>query len=187
MFIAQRKRAENIAEYILYLWQLEDLLRALQFSPEAIWSQLVEKQTSLAREQQQQVFMWYMELASLLKEEGKIEHGHLNHTLHLISDMNDMHSELLALPAGEHYRKVWSRVENELPRLKSVFNNMNVTDIEICFRALYAVMLYRIKGEQDKHYGYINDVITLISPLIAVLADTYMKSERGEVDIYRDL
>ncbi|MBO7213654.1 MAG: DUF4924 family protein, partial [Rikenellaceae bacterium] len=69
MFIAQKKRAENIAEYILYLWQLEDLLRALQFSPEAIWSQLVEKQTSLAPEQQQQVFMWYMELASLLKEE----------------------------------------------------------------------------------------------------------------------
>ena len=33
MYIAQSKRKENIAEYILYLWQLEDLLRALQFSP----------------------------------------------------------------------------------------------------------------------------------------------------------
>ena len=33
MDIAQAKRRENIAEYILYLWQLEDLLRALQFSP----------------------------------------------------------------------------------------------------------------------------------------------------------
>ena len=41
MDIAQAKRKENIAEYILYLWQLEDLLRALQFSPEAIYSQLV--------------------------------------------------------------------------------------------------------------------------------------------------
>jgi len=38
MDIAQAKRKENIAEYILYLWQLEDLLRALQFSPEAIYS-----------------------------------------------------------------------------------------------------------------------------------------------------
>lgn len=41
MDIAQRLRKENISEYILYLWQLEDLLRALQFSPEAIYSQLV--------------------------------------------------------------------------------------------------------------------------------------------------
>ncbi|MFQ9211139.1 MAG: DUF4924 family protein, partial [Alistipes finegoldii] len=41
MDIAQAKRRENIAEYILYLWQLEDLLRALQFSPEAIFSTLI--------------------------------------------------------------------------------------------------------------------------------------------------
>ena len=41
MDIALAKRRENIAEYILYLWQIEDLLRALQFSPEAIYSQLI--------------------------------------------------------------------------------------------------------------------------------------------------
>ena len=28
MIIAQQKRRENIAEYLLYLWQVEDLLRA---------------------------------------------------------------------------------------------------------------------------------------------------------------
>ena len=28
MIIAQQKRKENIAEYLLYLWQVEDLLRA---------------------------------------------------------------------------------------------------------------------------------------------------------------
>ena len=33
MDIAKAKRKENIPEYILYLWQLEDLLPALHFSP----------------------------------------------------------------------------------------------------------------------------------------------------------
>ena len=42
MYTAQKTRKENIAEYILYLWQLEDLLRALQFSPEAIYAKLVK-------------------------------------------------------------------------------------------------------------------------------------------------
>ena len=51
MLIALQKRKENIAEYILYLWQVEDLLRALQFSPEAIYSTLVAK-TEGADEQQ---------------------------------------------------------------------------------------------------------------------------------------
>ena len=51
MDIAKTKRRENIAEYILYLWQLEDLLRALQFSPEAIFSTLIAPRKDIADEQ----------------------------------------------------------------------------------------------------------------------------------------
>ena len=105
MYIAQKKRKENIAEYILYLWQLEDLLRALQFSPEAIYSQLVAK-SALDDASRQQVFFWYMDIVNLLRQEGKESSGHLEHTLHLIADLNDLHERLLVLPAGEKYRKV---------------------------------------------------------------------------------
>jgi hypothetical protein len=57
MYIAQQKRRENIAEYILYLWQLEDLLRALRFSPEAIYKALVEPNDCSEQEKQQNC-MW---------------------------------------------------------------------------------------------------------------------------------
>ena len=100
MYIAQSKRKENIAEYILYLWQLEDLLRALQFSPEAVYSQLVQKQERLSEQQKQQALVWYMELAGLLREEGKEQSGHLEHTMHLIADLDNLHRQLLTLPAG---------------------------------------------------------------------------------------
>ena len=66
MYIAQQKRRENIAEYILYLWQLEDLLRALKFSPEAIYTSLVQN-SDYDEQTKQQVFMWYMSLAGLLQ------------------------------------------------------------------------------------------------------------------------
>ena len=56
MDIALSKRKENIAEYILYLWQLEDLLRALQFSPEAIYSTLIAPRKELD-EQQKSAFL----------------------------------------------------------------------------------------------------------------------------------
>ena len=65
MDIAQQKRKENIAEYILYLWQLEDLLRALQFSPEAIYSTLV-KPRKLDSQNEQMLLAWYMDIANLL-------------------------------------------------------------------------------------------------------------------------
>ena len=90
MDIAQAKRKENIAEYILYLWQIEDMLRALQFSPEAIYSQFVAPR-ELTEEQKNVLFMWYMDIVALLREEEKEQSGHLNNTLHLIADMHNLH------------------------------------------------------------------------------------------------
>ena len=71
MDIAVAKRKENIAEYILYLWQLEDLLRAMQFSPEAIYATLIAPRKDLSEEQKPSFLIWYMDIANLLREEGK--------------------------------------------------------------------------------------------------------------------
>lgn len=182
MYIAQKKRKENIAEYILYLWQLEDLLRALQFSPEAIYSQLVAK-SALDDASRQQVFFWYMDIVNLLRKEGKEESGHLEHTLHLIADLNDLHMRLLSLPVGEKYRKVFAALAPEMPALRVKLGKTDVSDIELCFRALYAVVLYRIKGDNSHEEG-IRNVIDLISPVIAELASVYRQVERGEIDLY---
>ena len=182
MYIAKKKRKENIAEYILYLWQLEDLLRALQFSPEAIYSQLVAK-SALDDASRQQVFFWYMDIVNLLRKEGKEESGHLEHTLHLIADLNDLHMRLLSLPVGEKYRKVFAALAPEMPALRVKLGKTDVSDIELCFRALYAVVLYRIKGDKSHEEG-IRNVIGLISPVIAELASVYRQVERGEIDLY---
>ena len=183
MDIAKAKRRENIAEYILYLWQLEDLLRALQFSPEAIFSTLIAPRKDIAEEQKHLFLMWYLDLANLLQQEGKEEKGHLDHTLHLINDMNDLHLQLMKLPVGERYRQTFAKLEPELPRLRSVLGR-NTNDIELCFRALYAAMLYRLKGEGTK--SAVSDTLEYISPVIAQLADMYGKVERGEIDLFKE-
>ena len=165
MDIAQTKRRENIAEYILYLWQLEDLLRALQFSPEAIYSQLVAPRD--------------------IPEEGKEQIGHLDHTLHLIGDLHNLHLQLMELPVGAHYRTTFAQLAPELPRLRLVLGKeaAEMSDTELSFRALYAAMLYRIKGEGEK--SPVGDVIALISPVIGELAALYGKVERGEIDLFK--
>ena len=177
MYIAQRKRKENIAEYILYLWQLEDLLRALQFSPEAIYSQLVQK-SELDEAKKQEVFFWYMDLVNLLRKEGKEENGHLEHTLHLIADLDNLHKQLLTLPVGEKYRALYAAVAPEIPTLKSKLGKQDISDVELFFRALYAVMLYRIKGDRSKEND-IRNVIGLISPAVSELATVFHALERG--------
>lgn len=183
MLIAQHKRRENIAEYILYLWQLEDLLRALQFSPEAIYSQLVAP-NDVDEEQKQAIFLWYMDIVALLRKEGKEESGHLDHTLHLIADMHNLHLQLLSLPVGERYRSLLVRLTPEMPRLRVLFGKDDINDTELCFRALYAVMLYRIRGNGGERA--IADTLEVISPVIAELASVYGKVERGDIDLFKE-
>ena len=185
MDIAQSKRKENIAEYILYLWQLEDLLRALQFSPEAIYSQLVAPR-EIDEEQKHIYLLWYMDIVNLLRKEGKEESGHLDHTLHLIADMHNLHLQLMHHPIGEHYRKTFAALMPQLPRLRQMVQKEEISDTEIAFRALYATMLYRIKGG-DKGGEAIKDTIELISPVVGELAAMYGKVERGEVDLFKDM
>ena len=183
MDIAQVKRHDNIAEYILYLWQLEDLLRALQFSPEAIYSQMIAPRKELSEKQKTEFLMWYMDLANLLQQEGKMEKGHLEHTLHLIHDLHDLHLQLMKLPIGAHYRQTVAHLEPELPRLRAILGNPGMSDTELCFRALYAAMLYHIKREKD---NAVKDTLEFISPVIAELAALHGKVERGEIDLFKD-
>ena len=43
MIIAQKKKKENIAEYILYMWQVEDLIRAYKFSIDEIEQNVISR------------------------------------------------------------------------------------------------------------------------------------------------
>lgn len=199
MLTAKQKRRENIAEYILYLWQLEDMLRALELSPEKIYSTLVESHTELDQEQKQALFFWYMDMVNLLRTEGKEKAGHLEHTMHLVADLDDLHRHLLRSPIGKEqgYDKAFAALAPELPRLKAAMAGNSdmaaagISDMEACFRALYLAMLYRLKGAGERsetpEQRYVRDVLEVVSPVVARLAAIHGAAERGELDLYKDM
>ena len=43
MIIAQQKRKENIAEYLLYMWQVEDMIRANQLDIDKINDNIISR------------------------------------------------------------------------------------------------------------------------------------------------
>ena len=75
------------------------------------------------------------------------------------------------------------RLAAELPRLRTILDNDDISDTELCFRALYAAMLYRIKGGGERA---IEDTLAVISPAIGELAAMYGKVERGEINLFED-
>lgn len=184
MYIAKRKRRENIAEYILYIWQLEDLIRAMGFDMQR-FSKLILDPQSLSDQERQSAMFWYEDIANLLISEGKRERGHMSHIDHLLADLHDLHLRLLSSPIGAEYAARFSELEPHMVKLRSSLKVAEGrSDTEIMFVALYSVVLLRLKrAEESRH---ITDVMEVVSPVVASLADHYRRVELGEIDLFKE-
>ena len=66
MYIASQKRKENIAEYLLYMWQIEDLIRANDLDLDKIKSNVIDKY-QLSEPQIKEMTEWYESLIDMMR------------------------------------------------------------------------------------------------------------------------
>ena len=97
MFIANKLRKENIAEYLLYMWQVEDIIRANQWDIEKIKTNVIN-QFEVSSEQKQELIQWYEELIDMMYHENVKERGHLQINNNVIIQLSDLHNLLIASP-----------------------------------------------------------------------------------------
>ena len=146
MLIAQHKKKENIAEYLLYMWQVEEILRACKFDMEVVRRCIVDKfyqPEPIKRE----IGYWYENLVEMAIKEQIQEKGHLQINKNLISDLTRLHRELLKSPAGSAYVSVYYQTLPYIVELRSK-GDKDVSEIETCFTALYGVLMLKMRGEE---------------------------------------
>ena len=97
MFIASQKRKENIAEYLLYMWQIEDIIRANNLDIESIRKNVIDR-FGLSDEQRQQLTEWYESLIDMMRREGVEKSGHLQMNTNMLSQLVELHNALLRDP-----------------------------------------------------------------------------------------
>jgi hypothetical protein len=164
MLIAKKKRKENIAEYILYMWQIEDLLRALNFDKNLIFRTLVAP-LDLPDDKKREVMYWYCGIIDLLKEEGKETVGHNYHSLYVINDLDNLHLSLLK--EDSKYNSLFDAAKDDIELFKEK-SSKKTSDIEIAFDALYAKLLLKMKHEQIS--GETSAAFDRITAVIAYLS-----------------
>lgn len=76
MIIAQAKRKENIAEYLLYMWQVEDTIRAYHFDIDEIDKNIISR-FQVDDETKAKIKDWYENLIKMMELEHVKEKGHL--------------------------------------------------------------------------------------------------------------
>lgn len=121
-----RSKKDNIAEYILYLWQIEDYLRAFPQNAEATPE--------------------LHELNEMMHREGIMDGGHLALANNALSELEDLHSQILNEDAM--YRAAIMRLQPSLNLLKAKTDRPTMSDIEACLVLLYQIMLLRLQKKE---------------------------------------
>ena len=178
MFIAQELRKKNIAEYLLYMWHIEDLIRAYKYSLTNIRSQYINK-FDYTTEQKEEMTDWYGDLLTMMNHEGKRAKGHLQINEIIMQELCELHSKLLQSSKYPFYNAEYYKVLPYIVELHSR-GNKDLHEIEICLNALYGVMLLHIQYKEispETEYA-----IKEITTFIGMLSDYYIKDERESLD-----
>jgi hypothetical protein len=193
MLIAKELRKKSIAEYLLYMWQIEDIIRAYQCSLTKIRREYIDKfdYTDVQKDEEED---WFGDLIRMMNQEGCRESGHLQINKVVMQSLNELHAQLLASSkfpfySAEYYRVLPFIVElrgktkqvadrmarkNE-PNLKEIAANLGHSEIETCFDLLYGVMMLRLQKKEISHET--EAALKEITTLIGMLSDYYLKDK----------
>ncbi|MDE6987111.1 MAG: DUF4924 family protein, partial [Bacteroides acidifaciens] len=86
--IAQQLKEQNIAEYLIYMWQEEDLIRANHCEPEEMEANVISRYPEDRRPDMRE---WYGNLITMMREEGVRETGHLQINRNVIINLTELH------------------------------------------------------------------------------------------------
>jgi hypothetical protein len=143
MLVAREIRKTNIAEYILYMWQVEDLLRACSLNPETIELQLVRR-FNADENTSRGIADWYNNLAAMMEKEHLPEKGHLQVLVNLVNDLNEFHLKMLEVQTDQEYVRLYRNNQAAIVEFCQRSGNVK-NEVEACLNALYGVMLLKIK------------------------------------------
>lgn len=178
MFIAQELRKNSIAEYLLYMWQVEDIIRVYGCSLSRIRKEYIDS-FELDDEQKEEELDWWGNLVRMMNQEGCREHGHLQINKIIVQDLSELHAQLLQSPKFPFYTSEYYKV---LPFIVELRNrsDKDLSEIETCLNALYGVMMLRLQHKDispdTKH------AIDEITTFLGMLSDYYKKDKTEGLD-----
>ena len=147
MFIAQKFRSQSISAYLIYMYQVEDLIRAYGLDADRIAADYLPR-FGYDDEQMKQAKEWYESLARMMREEGKEDIGHVRVVQNTLDLLEEHHQELLADSDEQEYRAAYYKALPHIVALRSQGNNKEKPEMENCIDALYGATLLRMQGKE---------------------------------------
>lgn len=169
-----------MAEYLLYMWQVEDMIRANGMDMDRIRETLVAP-ANLDAEREKELVEWYENLVEMMRLEGISERGHLQINKNIITLLTDLHLQLLKSTKYPFYSAAYYKALPFIVELRTQGDNRNLSELENCFEALYGVLLLKLQ-KREVSEGTLQ-AVKIISQFLGLLSDYYKKDKAGELEL----
>ena len=179
MIIASAKRKENIAEYLLYMWQIEDLIRAYGLDIDKIRENIIDRFPDLTEAQRREMTEWYESLIEMMRSEGVEKSGHLQLNRNVLSSLVELHQALLKDPKYADYSAEFYKTLPAIVELRAKAGEAKSGEIETCFNALYGMLMLRLQKREVS--AETMDAINKISSFIALLSRYFHLDEAEQL------
>ena len=170
MFIAKEKRHNNVAEYLLYMWQVENVIRTSQFNLEIIDKSIIE-QMGLDDNQREQEVEWYKGLIGKMKEQQLLSKGHLLELRDIVIELSYLHNSLLKNVKDANYGFIYNTARPFIQELKVKQEGLINDEVEVCLNGLFA--FWMLKASKKEVSASTEKAIAAISKMIAILSSKY--------------
>jgi len=181
MLIAKAKRKENIVEYILYMYQIEDIIRSLNLELGLIESRVINNFDQTI-EVKVRIKEWYAGLIKEMKANNLERSGHIPQLKSLVKELQELHTSLLTTFQDKEYQKLYNQAREELIMLVKRSGGAQLeNEIDVALNGMYGLLILKLKKEEISKSTM--DAMKKVSKMLAHLAYQFKRQEEGDLKI----
>lgn len=156
--IADSLRATNLPEYIIYMYGIEDTLRANGFSLARLKQVLHIEGEDVD---------WYGDVIMMMNNEGTRERGHISLLREATDALQKRHDKLIQDDTNRQYTEQYYRALPYIVEVRGKGMDKSASEIETCLTVLYGVMVMRMQRKEISHNT--QNAVGCIARLLALL------------------
>ncbi len=180
MKIASYLKQTNIVEYLLYMWQVEDILRAMKFDMEVITSAVINQLPVENETEYASIVEWYENIIEMMRRENIMEKGHLQINDNIVADLEDFHYLIYASERVPAYNAKYIHVLPIIDQFRKR-SDAGMTDIELCLTFQYGILMLKLQKKEISEETLKSQ--EEISKYLVLLTKNYHAYAEGKLDL----
>lgn len=183
MLIAEKAKSENIAEYLIYMFQIEDMLRAFRFDKEKIKEHVILPQTQsddphIIQESEK----WFYAIVDEMTRRELDKTGHIFAVNEVLNELLYLHNTFIDVTKSKTYTYLYNEAENSIEDFRKKSNLKEAHPVQIAIEAMYMKLLLRLKKQPISEET--EKAFETMRKLLTHLTKAYHQMKKGDMSMF---